>query len=589
MKGQPVAQDSSVESLDTMRSARRPVHPYHYTFETAPDRKRARNGSLDLGSKPEPGGGAGRNRSCSVTNAVSDMYDPRDTNRDTNPHLAVSGAVNSAATPGTGSSDESPIAFSPHRPAKRNGYTHSRSGSQTSEMSIGYASELPKPTPTGGARLSGRIRTSPLPPQLPPPSGPQPPLPTEAVLSPVNGASYERSPHFSGEIKPLPIPPSSSNLRQRVGHRLPAPLVPATPSTPVAGSVPTPQSTLPELPGKEARRPLSNRKSSTPLRGPRERGQAARTPLSAHHPAGEPFDSMFRSRSRSLSNPMVDGADPRKVPVPDMPLVNRNPRQRHGRRGSESSNNTTDSASILTTSETSGQDTSPITSLSFGEESRASQTRSALGAQPDTGRSREPHLVSGGDMIGRRAVSGSNLNLLGGAPAYYAGATPKSSSHPSADGKSLVADGGNPSDNGSSSTRLKGYSHTRSTSASGLGRTAPETSMIAVRLHYDNSRFMLRLSHATSRREFVDKIRQKVRLCGAAPIHSTPPDQLDPSQFAPEEQVSYLNDAGVFVPLDDDRDFALAWRSVKCRRNDPADNDLLILGVGPTEHLRYSA
>jgi hypothetical protein len=99
----------------------------------------------------------------------------------------------------------------------------------------------------------------------------------------------------------------------------------------------------------------------------------------------------------------------------------------------------------------------------------------------------------------------------------------------------------------------------------------------------------LRLSHATSRREFVDKIRQKVRLCGAAPIHFIPPDQLDRSQFAPEEQVSYLNNANVFVPLDDDRDFALAWKSVKCRRKDPADNEILILAVGPTEHLRYHA
>ena len=601
MKEQTITQQSSVESLDTMRSAPRPVHPYHYTFESAPNKTRARNGSLDLGSKPDVSNGIGRNRSCSVTSAAPDTHYPQDQNQDDNPPPASNSVTDLGLSPGPGSSNgdrsavsshESSAAFSPHRPSKRNGLYHTRTASQNSDMSIGYASsttDLSKFAPDSG-HLSGRTRMSPLPPQLPPTLGPQPPLSIDEILSPITALSttYDRSLHSLGDVKPLPVPPS--NLRQRVGDRLPAPLAPApSPSPePVQGSVPTPQSTLPELPSLDARRPLSNRKSNTPLRGPRERGQAARTPSSAHQPE-EASEAISRSRARSLSNPLVNGAVVPKVPGPDVASVSRSSHKRHRRQGSESSYNTTDSASIFTTSETSGQGSSPGTPPPFGEENKPSP----FGVQAvDHGRSREPHLVSSaGCAIGRRAVSGSKLDLLESPPAYYAGVTPKTSGHSSTETRMAIPGSETRLEDASSgqcSNRRGRHSHTRSTSATGIGRTNLEAApTISVRIHYDNSRFMLRMSHATSRREFVEKIRQKIRLCGAVPLHSIPYDQLDPSQFAPEERVTYLNESNVFVPLDSDRDFANAWTSVKCRRRDSADNDILILAVGSTEHVRY--
>lgn len=602
MKDQATMQNSSFESLDSLRSARRPVHPL---FE-AQNRTRARNGSLDLGvGRPDLSNG-GRNRSCSVTSSASDMYDPRDSSRDEVVFNIAPGASRSAVdlslSPGTAdstgnrsatSSQNSPVTFpSPIRENRRNAISHTRSASQASEMSIGYSTAVTEPIhppPPKDTRLSARLRSSPLPPQLPAPLGPQPPLPTEMSFS--YSPALHSSP-FIGHVKPLPTPPTS-NLRQRVGDRIPAPLVPATSSSVVPSSGNTPQSTLPELPSREIRRPLSNRKSNTPLRGPRERGSGARTPVSAHaHELAFDTNGRTRSRSRSHSNPLIDGADPRRPQPPNMLLLNNNTRARHRRQGSESSSYTVDSVSILTASEDQSADISPVTPPPHVNESRPSPVRNAFSTN-DNNRSRTPHLVSsGGAMVVRRAVSGSKLDLLESPPAYYAGPTPKTAQYSANDVKHQLMSGSGYSEQTTpvhQSSQRQGHSHKRSTSATGLGRTGGDTSMMVVRLHYDNTRLMLRMSHATSRSEFIDKVRQKIRLCGATPLHSIPPDQLDRSQFASEEMVSYLNEANQFVRLDKDADFAAAWKSVRCRRRDPADSDVLILAVGPTDHLGYAA
>lgn len=248
--------------------------------------------------------------------------------------------------------------------------------------------------------------------------------------------------------------------------------------------------------------------------------------------------------------------------------------------------------SILTTSEEQGTDVSPITPLSFGEESRSSPARHASTTQSiDHSRSREPHLMSGGATVGRRTDFASKVDHLDTPPAYYAGETPKSSQHVTTDIKPVLTSGNGRLEQDAtvhSSSRRAAHSHKRSASATGLGRVSAEAATITVRLHYDNSRLMLKMSHATSRSEFIEKVRQKIRLCGATPIHSIPYERLDRSQFAPEERVSYLNEANVFAPLDSDADFAAAWKSLRCQRRDPADNEVLILAVGPTVHLGYS-
>ena len=608
LKEQAAVPNSSLESLDSIRSARRPAHPYHYTFESGPTRTRARNGSLDLGAgKPDLSSGGSRNRSCSVTSAVSDTYDPRENPRDdTLADAAASGASRSAVdlslSPGTtnsngdrsaASSNGSPFTSdSPARDSRRNAISHKRSPSQTSEMSIGYASAVEQVksvvvAPT--ARLNTRKRASPLPPQPPAPMGPQPPLPSEGPVSRPFTPKYEDSFHSrhsspgNGHVKPLPVPPTS-NLRQRVGDRLPAPLVHASSSPPVPSSGNTPQSTLPELPSKDARRPLSNRKSSTPLRGPRERGSAMRTPVSAKaHEQIFDVATHKRSRSRSHSNPLIDGLDPRTSRPVDAAESYRNVKARHRRQGSESSNNTMDSVSILTTSEEQGTNISPITPLSSGEESKSSPVGSVF---TDQNRSRGPHLVSGRYMAGNEVASGSKFDLMESHPAYYAGVTPKTSQHVTNDRKPSLMGG-----SGSSEQTTLAHadnSQISSTRATGFERTEADGSMIAVRLHYDNSRFTLRMSHATTRRQFIEKVRQKIRLCGATPVHSIPQEKLDPYQFSPEESVSYMNEANKFVALDSDADFAAAWKSVRCRRMDPTDDGVLILAVGPTEYLGYA-
>lgn len=137
------------------------------------------------------------------------------------------------------------------------------------------------------------------------------------------------------------------------------------------------------------------------------------------------------------------------------------------------------------------------------------------------------------------------------------------------------------------SARSKSHSRTAS-SASHTEQSGADTSssMITVRLHSEGSKFLLKMSYSTSRREFVDKIRKKIRICSSAYI-SIPPERLHTTRFAEEEQVSYLDARGQFVPLRSDNDFSMAWKSVTCARPNPEDRGLLILAVGPINNPGY--
>ena len=112
-----------------------------------------------------------------------------------------------------------------------------------------------------------------------------------------------------------------------------------------------------------------------------------------------------------------------------------------------------------------------------------------------------------------------------------------------------------------------------------------EPATITVRLHHEDSRFLLKVSYTASRQDFVDKIRRKIHLSTSAQL--APLENLPTSHFAREEQVSFLNEKNQFAPLEGDHDFSLAWKSVYCKRNDPEDEVILILAVGNTGHLTY--
>lgn len=360
---------------------------------------------------------------------------------------------------------------------------------------------------------------------------------------------------------------------------MPAPLIPVN-TTPIMPSGQTPQSTLPELPSKDPRR--SHRKTTTPIKGPR--GRTGATPTSEY------LDAPAKIRSRSYSNSSMKSSqsDAADLSTSTHSTSNQKPLPRRPRRGSESSS-TTDSVSIVISSGDQGQDVSPLTPDSFEEENKQSPSKGSFQSvhQPTS---------SGSAASSKLPVRVESLILSPQASRRHAGflsgATPKTAFHEIRDKEAILSGGlsypKTPSDSAVSHLRTPTVpSYSRSSSASGIGRrpATKESAMVIVRLHHEGSRFLLKIGYTASRRDFVDKIRRKIRLSTNAQL--APLENLPHSHFVSEEQVSYLNEKNQFAQLKSDHDFSSAWNSVNCKRSDPEDEGILILAVGNTSHLTY--
>jgi hypothetical protein len=630
MKEQAAVVNPSMESLDTMRSARRPVHPYHYTFETAPTRTRARNGSVDNGpnsggSRSEYAGGGGRTRSSSVSSYASEVYEsPQSVNKrlsDNEQQLSSSYEPASNLRRGCGSvgsyvsrisdqqrADESTDAAAAsdgdslvghhherYRSLTRDSPTHTRSSSQASHISTRSNVSLPMSTATT-VTFSARNKMHSLPPQLPPPTGPQPPRPDSIEAQSSSKLVKHRAKTHSrqssrgsndgnsgGGFRYEKDGNASASLRQRVGDRVPAPLAPVQAQSNIPGTGHTPQSTLPELPTMDTMRPLSHRKSSTPIKGPRERGTTVggerATPTTGYLEVGHLYPS--HTRSRSHSNPGV----PPPAGTYRAPYEAQNrpqPRQRC------ESSSTSDSQSIFTSSDGRDQDGSPLTPLSFGEDNKYSPTKSS-----QFGQSEVPNYLSVEFSFGSGGQSSAPLGYINpqssldapmdGRRMYSTGKTPKTAYYEPRDKEASLGDISNDSSYISARQEAGRGPRRSSTNAS-----STDEQVILVRLHHEKSKFLIKLSHNMTREVFIDKIRKKIRLCGGSAT-MIPPEHLHPSMFLREENVSYLNESNQFVRLQDDHDFANAWKSVSCSRRDPEDEGILILAVGATDHLDYSS
>ncbi|CAG7854242.1 Rho guanine nucleotide exchange factor scd1 [Serendipita indica DSM 11827] len=565
---------ASQESLDTMRSARRPAHPYHYTFETAPSRSRNRNGSLDLGnSRPN----VTRGRASSVSSVISDLYDAYAKDDASSIESISTNASMTDLPSSVNASTAYPVEKSPEK-------SHSRSASVASRVSIGSET---RSRPPSNSTLSSRFRTLPLPPQLPPPTSPQPPRPNEdppsysASTSHSSSRTQEKASHSrrpSAEsadgTRPLPMPPASQ-LRIRVGDRAPAPLGLPTSSVAIPSPSMTPQSTLPELPSKDPRRPLSSRKSGSMLRGPRERhysGTGRMTPTTPPQ-----YATTHAIPTQGLIKPPVDESHLHPELRADL-----------RRRQDSGSSSNTDMVSIFTSSEPE-IDVSPTTPLSFGEETqKRSPSKLAPGNAAKDTVSRNL-VVSAGADVGRPRTADRR-------PAV----TPQTAFHEIRDRELITSGGlrhthessasGRPGSSSSRSTHPDQQSHCRTNSSSGFGRTALPTSIssagtVIVRLHHNESTFLIKIPHTSPRAEFVEKIRRKIRLCGAAP--AVPVEHLPATRFSIEEQVSYLDENYQFKKLSTNEDFAVAWKCATRPRKDPEDNGVFIIAVGPTSCLGY--
>ncbi|KAG8835730.1 hypothetical protein FRC17_001521 [Serendipita sp. 399] len=628
---------SPQEALDSLRSAKRPAHPYQYTFGSVPTRNRNRNGSLDLNTLRPDLFSAPRLRSSSVSSMASDHFDAhgRDDSSSvgsisTNASMVDLLVDSSSAALGSRSINDADLVDARSKGRQRTTSEVSRASVESEKRS--YAP--PPPPSSSNLSQSGRLRILPLPPQPPPPTIPQPPVPTETSYLDVgtNRRSHSHHHHHateksnvsSGEdTRPLPVPPAAtSQLRQRVGLKAPAPLGPlaagdATPSTSL-----TPQSTLPELPSRDVLRPLSSRKSGTILRGPREKPYSTASP-----PATPPLDppaygyssssslssSIHQRRSRS-SSLLGGGGTAATESVRPLPPVKKHSsiRKRHG---SISSN--TDSTSNFTSSEDQEVDISPRTPSSFGDDAnKASPSKFVFNVNGQRYAHPPPRYP---EVVGSRPPSSRGQHVLvssAGVNVDYpsTGVTPKTAFHETKD-RELILSGGlvGHAKTPSESARQHAFSgtgnvgggqesgkpHSRTNSSSGFGRTPAATSgtssgsgsseavTVIVRLHHNDSKFLIKLPHSSSRVEFVEKVRKKIRLCGAAPPESLLLEHLPTTRFAPEEQVSFLDENYRFSKLTSNEDFLAAWKSVTRPRRDPEDTGVFILAVGPTSHLDY--
>lgn len=546
-------------SLSSMRSALRPAHPYEYTFGGVAERTRARNNSLNLGDCRPDYQGIGRRRSSSVTSMDSNNYGDKST-------LSRSETAILVSAPLHGVSYHDPAPFYDHQ--------HMRTDSATSQAATG--SQRPSSTTGTRSSLNARMHAAQLPPQQAHPSGPVPPPPDESYRFPYELRTHSRQSSTSSEssIRPLPKPPL--NLRQRVGDRVPAPLAPVAATFAASGK--TPNSTLPELPSKDPKESFSQRRSNIPLRGPRERG--APTPTSGS------LDAPPELKSHTSSS---IGLTPGRIGAMELssnrPSIHK-PLPHRPRRGSESSS-TTDSVSFMASSEEKEHEYSPLTPDSIGEQQRrASPSKPAFSSTT---------LAGGQEAVYRSAIP--ILNTTPVIPIRGASltsvSTPRTAFH-ERDREAIYSAGRLKASSESSQMghphTPKASSHRRTSSAGGIGRTPvvadPTTATVTVRLHSEGSRFLLKLSYSTSRLEFVNKIRKKIRLCCTAPL-PIPLEQMPGPYFTEEEHVSYLNEKGQFVRLQSDYDFSMAWKSVNCRRRDPNDEGILILAVGNTDHIHY--
>ncbi|KAG8800819.1 ribosome biogenesis protein tsr3, partial [Serendipita sp. 398] len=583
----PLGIFSPQEALDSLRSAKRPAHPYQYTFGSVPTRNRNRNGSLDLNAIRPDLLSHSRARASSVSSMASEHFDPQSGRDDTSSLGSVStnaSMVDLLADPTSVSSSRSTTetnvvaayydATAPP-PGAVNLYSRPSSRARTtSEASKASIESEKRLNSASNQSASSRLRALPLPPQPPPPTIPQPPVPTDMD-------TFMRSYYSGEETRPLPAPPTSQ-LRQRVGQKAPAPLGRLASGDDTPSTSLTPQSTLPELPSRDLKRPLSSRKSGSMLRGPREKPYSTASP-----PATPPLDPPLYGSSaqrRSRSNSTLGSLPPAIENIRLLPSVkkansysssnsNSNPaRKRHG---SNSSN--TDSMSNFTSSEDlQDADGSPRTPSSFGEDVNKASPSKFVFAVHTRHPPAPPPRYSEATANSRPPSSRGQHTLVSSAGVNFvdypsSGVTPKTAFHETKDRELIMSSGLSRSKTSAephSSSALgsaaaaaanperegeRSHSHSRSNSSSGFGRTPAtksEPSTVIVRLHYNESKFLIKLPHSSSRVEFVEKVRRKIRLCGAAPT-SVLPEHLPTTRFAPEEQVSFLDEN--YRPFDDDR------------------------------------
>ncbi|KAG8806902.1 hypothetical protein FRC19_006972, partial [Serendipita sp. 401] len=244
----PLGIFSPQEALDSLRSAKRPAHPYQYTFGSVPTRNRNRNGSLDLNAIRPDLLSHSRARASSVSSMASEHFDPQSGRDDTSSLGSVStnaSMVDLLADPTSVSSSRSTTEtnvvaayYDAPPPGTVNLYSRpssrARTTSEASKASIESEKRLHS---ASNQSASSRLRALPLPPQPPPPTIPQPPVPTDMD-------TVMRSYYSGEETRPLPAPPTSQ-LRQRVGQKAPAPLGRLASGDDTPSTSLTPQSTLP--------------------------------------------------------------------------------------------------------------------------------------------------------------------------------------------------------------------------------------------------------------------------------------------------------------------------------------------------------